>query len=55
MKIHLTDVQIAQLKELHGDDKVSAYLEIAQVIESGAIDPSPTKEEADRIVERMSI
>lgn len=55
MTKHLTDSQIARLKELHGEDKVSAYLEIAQAVESGAATLEPTKEETDRIVSQMHI
>lgn len=39
MKNNLSESQIARLKELHGDDKVGAYLEVAQTVESGQITP----------------
>jgi hypothetical protein len=55
MTHNLSENEIARLKELHGEDKVSAYLEVAQTVEAGEIAPAPTKEQTDKIASNMIV
>ena len=49
---NLKDQEIALLKEMHGDDKVAAYLEVAKSVEAGE-HIIVSKEDVEKIVENM--